>query len=359
MFGRVLREAAAAAKGQPVVSILTILMVAGMCIAVLMTQGRAVGTQQAVVGTLDDAGTRTIVVRASAEAGLDTSVLERLQGVSSVADATAFGPAVDATNTNVPGGTRVALRDSYGFDTGQHVLPGGVVASDEALELLGMQHPAGSITTHEGREAAVVGSIDVPEELGFLEPVLVAPADPGTLEEPMMVSTLVVTATDAQHITSLQEVIVSVLGVVDPEGITIDTSAQLAELRTIVDGQLSGEAQTITAAIFALAAVLVAAVTTALVMMRRRDYGRRRALGASQRLILALVLAQSAVLAGIGGILGAIGSFITLTAMNSPVPGPGYFAAVIVLSVTVSVLASVFPAFWAARREPARELRVP
>ena len=94
-------------------------------------------------------------------------------------------------------------------------------------------------------------------------------------------------------------------------------------------------------------------------MMRRRDYGRRRALGASQRLIVGLVLLQSAVLAVIGSLLGALASFVTLQTMASPQPGLPYYAAVCTLAVAISVLASVLPAAWAARREPAHELRVP
>lgn len=356
-----LREALASAWGRPIVAALTTLMVAGMCVAVLMTQGRAVGTQQAILGSLDDAGTRALIVRAGQGAGLDLSVLERLQGVSSIESATAFGPAVDAVNSSVPGGTRVALRDAYGLEV-PHLpeLENIAVASEAARERLGIRDVLGSVTVTDGREAAVVAAFEPPDGLEFLEPLLLTPhdIDPATASQ-TPVTTVVVIAATAADVVPLREFVVSVLDVVDPTGVTIETSAELAELRGIVEGQLSGDAQTLTAAIFALAAALVAAVTTALVMMRRRDYGRRRALGASQRLIVGLVLLQAAGLAVIGSLLGAAGSFVTLFAMGSPQPGAAYYAAVCTLAIAISVLASVLPAAWAARREPAHELRVP
>lgn len=356
-----LREALASAWGRPIVAALTTLMVAGMCVAVLMTQGRAVGTQQAILGSLDDAGTRALIIRASQSAGLDLSMLERLDGVSSIESASAYGPATDAVNSAVPGGARVAHRDAYGLDVpGVPDLDGIAVASAAARERLGFRDMLGSVTMTDGREAAVVAGFEAPDGLEFLEPLLLTPhqVDPATASQ-TPITTVVVVAATAADVVPLTEFVISVLDVADPTGVTIETSAELAELRGVVEGQLSGDAQTLTAAIFALAAALVAAVTTALVMMRRRDYGRRRALGASQRLIVGLVLLQSAVLAVIGSLLGAVASFVTLQTMASPQPGLPYYAAVCTLAVAISVLASVLPAAWAARREPAHELRVP
>src|SRR5690606_12673239 len=51
-----LREAIASARGQPVASLLTVAMVAGMCTAVLLTTGRTVAAEQAVLAELDAAG---------------------------------------------------------------------------------------------------------------------------------------------------------------------------------------------------------------------------------------------------------------------------------------------------------------
>ena len=69
----VVREALATSWAQPVASVVTIVMVAGMCATVLLTTGRTVGAEQAVISSIDSAGTRSIIVRAetSREVGGD------------------------------------------------------------------------------------------------------------------------------------------------------------------------------------------------------------------------------------------------------------------------------------------------
>lgn len=94
-------------------------------------------------------------------------------------------------------------------------------------------------------------------------------------------------------------------------------------------------------------------------MLRRNDFGRRRALGASQGLIVGLLLTQvsllSAAVASIRCAVAAIG----LAATGDPLPGPDFFAAVAALAVAVGAIAAAIPAVAAARRDPLTELRVP
>ena len=102
-----MREAIASARSSRVASIVTIVMIAGMCAAVLLTTGRTVGAEQAVISSIDSAGTRSIVIRAEADAGLQADVLNRIANLDGIAWAGAFGPAVDATNALNVDGVRV------------------------------------------------------------------------------------------------------------------------------------------------------------------------------------------------------------------------------------------------------------
>lgn len=95
----VVRESMASARSQPVASVVSIIMVAGMCATVLLTTGRTVGAEQAVLGSIDSAGTRAVVVRAEADAGLNTAVLDRLANLDGIEWAGAFGAAQDVQNT--------------------------------------------------------------------------------------------------------------------------------------------------------------------------------------------------------------------------------------------------------------------
>src|SRR5262245_7528269 len=118
---------------------------------------------------------------------------------------------------------------------------------------------------------------------------------------------------------------------------------------------------------FALAALVLAAagiygVLAGHVAERTREIGVRSALGATRANILALVLRQGLLLAGLGvviGIAGAAAASQTIAAMLfavSPVDPITYLAVVVLLAVVAAVACGV-PAWRAARVDPAVTLR--
>lgn len=359
------REALATARSQPVASVVSIVMVAGMCATVLLTTGRTVGAEQAVLGSIDSAGTRSIIVRADPDAGLDTSVLDRIAGVEGIEWIGAFGAASDVTNAAVPGGTKVPVRLAWGDNLGALDIPAAQPvqnktgwASPAALEQLGMPDRAGGVTSDFGADYAIGGEIAVPDYLAFLEPLVIVPqtrdaAAPGT------VSVLVVIAERPDLVTPVSQAVLSVLALDDPTKAKLTTSESLATLRALVEGQLGSFGRNLVIVIFALTAVLVAAILYGLVMLRRKDFGRRRALGASQGLIIGLLLIQMAALSLVGAVVGSGAAAIGLAATGDPLPGVDFFAAVAVLAIAVGVIAALLPAVAAARRDPLTELRVP
>jgi putative ABC transport system permease protein len=173
------------------------------------------------------------------------------------------------------------------------------------------------------------------------------------------VSVLVVIAARPDLVAPLSRAVQSVLAVDDPTKVKLSTSESLAQLRALVQGQLGSFGRSLVIVIFALTAVLVAAILYGLVMLRRKDFGRRRALGASQSLIITLLLTQMFVLSTIGTVLGCTFAAIGLIATGDPLPGIPFFAAVGILAITTGLAAALLPAVVAARRDPLRELRVP
>lgn len=93
--------------------------------------------------------------------------------------------------------------------------------------------------------------------------------------------------------------------------------------------------------------------------MRRKDYGRRRALGATRSFIVGLQLTQTALLVCAGVALGAVVAHGVLMAIGAPLPGPLFMLATAVLSLASALVASLLPAVVASRRDPVTELRVP
>lgn len=357
-------EALSTARSQPVTSVVTVLMVAGMVATVLLTTGRTVGAEQAVIATIDEAGTRSIIVRTDSDAGLTAEVLDRLQGVDGIEWAAAFGAARDVTNAVVADGTRVPSRLMWTDDTSPFGIPntqaledGTAWASRLALQRLGLIDPVGGVTSDLGVSYSIGGEALVPENLRFLEPVVVIPQT--STSRTSEVAVLVVVAETPDLVVPVSDLVQSVLGVTDPTKVKITTSEALANLRAIVEGQLGSFGRSLVIVIFALTAVLVAAILYGLVMLRRKDFGRRRALGASQRLIVGLLLAQTAALSIVGAVLGSLGAAIGLGVSHDPLPELEYFVAVAFLAVLVGTVAALVPAIAASRRDPLTELRVP
>lgn len=331
---------------------------------VMLTTGRTVAAEQLVLASIDAAGTRSITIRAEDGAGLTSDVIERIGGVEGIEWSAAFSSAVDATNTLIPDGTHVPVRYAYGTNLDRlgiprHIpLPDGVAyASSAALDQLGLPEGAGSVTLTTGTGFAIAGAISTPDFLKAFEPVVLIPRASPTGTE--TVNILVVIATRPELVAPVSEVVLSLLSADDPTKVTVQTSESLAQLREIVQGQLGSFSRGLVLIVLGITGTLVAIMLYGLVMLRRKDFGRRRALGATRSFIIGLLLTQTGLLAAIGAAIGSIAGVSTLLAMGDPVPGPSFLVATCILAVTTAIAAAFLPAFVASRRDPITELRVP
>ncbi len=197
----------------------------------------------------------------------------------------------------------------------------------------------------------------MPDFLTGFEPLALVPQPNATGTEPINV--IVVIAERPDLVAPVSAAVLSVLAADDATKITVQTSAALAELRALIEGQLGSFSRGLVLALLGLTGALVAILLYGLVMMRRKDFGRRRALGATRSYIVTLLLAQTALLAIAGIIIGTIGSVIALLAFGDPLPGLAFTAALAILTLVTALIAALVPALVASRREPIRELRVP
>lgn len=358
------RESVASAFSQPAMSLITAAVVASACLAVLLTTGRTVGAENAVLATLDSAGTRSIIVRAAPDAGLGPDVLDRLERIEGIAWAGAFGPARDVRNSVLGDGARVPMRIAWGEDLARIGLPAtpppvadSAWASRIAIEQLGLADSIGGVRGVDGASAAIVGQIETPEFLRFLEPLVLMPHHQVT--ESDRVSVLVIIAERPELIGSVTDLALSMLALDDPSKASVVTNEELAELRAVIEGQLEDSGRGLVLIILAATAVIVAVLLYGSVLLRRKDFGRRRALGASRGLIVTLVLVQTALVSSIGAALGSAGAAIVLIAGRDPLPSPAFFVAIGVLACGTALIAALIPAIVASHRDPLRELRVP
>ncbi|RFA09125.1 hypothetical protein B7R54_07715 [Subtercola boreus] len=347
-----LREAAVCVLSQRLASLLTVVVIAAVCVAVLATAGRAEGSANDVLSSLDDSGTRSIVVRAEPGSGLDTSVLDRLRMLGGIEWAGAFGAADDVTNAALEGGRAVSRRAFYGGDAAS-----GARVSERAADQLGLSDGVGEVVSRaSGEEVDITGFVELSPDLRFLEPVVLVPA-PTPQASPVAV--LVVRAQSAPLVAAVATAVTSVLGVDDPTTVTVQTSERLAAVRQQVENHLGDFGRGLVLSTFAGSSALVGAILFALVMMRRRDFGRRRALGASRSLLVLLLLSQVGLTAALASALGTVLALSALALLRQPLPTPAFTVAVAILATTTALVAAVLPALFASTRDPLRELRVP
>ena len=351
----VCREAVVEAATRPVWSLLVVAVIAGMCAATLLTSGRTEAAEAAALAQIDAEGTRAIVVRAASDAGLDATVIERIRRIGGVQTVVAFGPITDGRNGLVEGAPRVPVRQVYGDLMGASA-GGYAYASPLGAEALGFRDGTGLVTTVDGRDLVVGGTLDVPEYLADLEPLVVVPVS-GLPPDP--VALLIVVVDEPREVAAVSRVVVDTLQLSDPTKATIETSAQLASVRAAVSGELKDYGRATVLGILGVAGALVAASLLGLVQLRRKDFGRRRALGASQSLIVALVLTEVLQMGVVGVLLGTSVTLATLGLSGALLPSAEFVSAVAVASVVTGILAALVPAAVASRRDPLYELRVP
>lgn len=358
-----LREAMATCFAQKATSFLTLLTIAGMCMAILMTSGRTVGAQRDVLESVDSAGTRSIVVRGSEGSELGTGALGRIAQLDSVEWIAGFSSPVDAVAGPLVSGERVSLREMYAADPGAiGIATTGIddaaFATERALDLLGFDVATGYVVeTDSGVSHPIGGTFEPPSFLEYMDPVVfVSHQVPEDSEE---ISLLTILVKDPAQVAATTEAIRPLLGVADASKIEISGSEELANLRALIEAQLGNFGRTSIVGVTVLAGLLVFMIQQSLVVMRRRDFGRRRALGARRSIIVGLLIVQTVLTSTVGALFGGLLGWFALSALQSSQPPPLYFLAVAVLSVCVGGVAAVVPAVLASRRDPIRELRVP
>ncbi|MBK6886046.1 MAG: hypothetical protein IPH03_05955 [Tetrasphaera sp.] len=253
-------------------------------------------------------------------------------------------------------GSEVIIRDVWG-DTSPTMwrVPCDMAQISPSLAArLGLLDPAG-VVTHGGIPEDIAAIQAVPPGLGFLDQiVLVRRCGPD-----VRANELAVLLRDPTTVARTTEAVTQLLPVnVRPSWSvrSSETEIRLAQ-RVAATSESSRMRLLVLTSISCglLAALMFATITTA----RRRDYGRRRALGATPEFILALVVGQAGALAVAGFSLAAIGRYLVVVIRGQPAPEPPFLVGCFLLVVASAATGSLLPAVAAARSNPLREVRVP
>lgn len=367
--GRVLREGVRAALTSPVVTGCVALVVAASCLVVLATTGRAAAAEDRVLDRLDAVGTRTVVVSdAQGAAGLSSLSIPTLATLSGVEAVIGLGPASDVYATALPvSGSGVAARALVGdvgalgpLRAGRPPVVGESVAAGDAAQRLGLVEGVGAVRTDglwaPTRDLDVVGDVALVPDLSRVGGAVYE------LAEPCLDLTLrhvYVVVEDVGAVDQVVEDLPSVVTARDARSLSVDSSPELRELRAVVAGDLAQSSRQLMVLVLAVGASLVTITMSGFVSVRRRDFGRRRALGASRSTVLVIVAVQALVASVAGAAVGTLGGLVLTHHLAGALPGPRFVVGVAVLAVLTTVLAAGPAALSAALRDPVRILRVP
>lgn len=358
---RLLAEALRIAVSQPVSSVVTGLIVAGVCAAILSTTGQTVQAETEVLAQIDAAGTRSVVITdAQGNAGIRSDAVDRISRISGVEWVIGLGPATDVRAAGVPGGNPAAIRTIHGTlpvqiqVNGLELTKGTVLTGVEAQRILGLGIPIGGVTTNEGGYA-VVGSFQATDPLSFLNSSLITnpvPAD-------TTLRSVHILADTPQQVAFVADAALDLLAPDDRTSLAVQTSETLANIRAAVQGQLGQYGRQLITLVLAAGLVLTGLNVYGTINNRRRDLGRRRALGASRPTLIALITTQTLLTALLGATLGSTTTNLVLTqTTNKPAP-PTFTLAIIILATLTATIAALPPATIAALRDPVHVLRVP
>jgi putative ABC transport system permease protein len=149
-----------------------------------------------------------------------------------------------------------------------------------------------------------------------------------------------------------------------PQDVIVTNPADALIARADASAAFQGLFLALGAVALLVGGVGIANVMVIAVLERRGEIGLRRALGATRVHIAAQFITESALLALLGGIAGALlGGFATTVYAqarhwSAVVPG-GALAAAVAAALAVGAVAGVYPALRAARLSPAQALRAP
>jgi len=148
----------------------------------------------------------------------------------------------------------------------------------------------------------------------------------------------------------------------NPDGVQVSRPSNVLEARAAAKGQFTTLLLGLGAVALLVGAIGIANIMVISVLERRGEIGLRRALGATKRHISSQFLAESALLAALGGIagllLGALATLAYALAQSQPWVVPTYaLIAAPLAGFAIGAVAGLYPASKAARLSPTEALR--
>jgi len=273
------------------------------------------------------------------------------------------GIGVDATDPDLLPSVGGQLASGHFFNGATQAFP-TIVLGAQAANVLQLQSLSGPIQVFLGGTWFQV--------IGVLKPILLDPGLDSTAFIGLPIaarmfrtqpnpSQLYVRA-NVDRVTQVAGLLAPTADPQNPDGVQVSRPSDALEARAAAQGQFTTLLLGLGAVALLVGAIGIANIMVISVLERRGEIGLRRALGATRRNISSQFLAESALLAALGGVAGLVmGGLATLgyaAARGQPFVVPLYvLIAAPAAGLVIGMLAGLYPAGKAARLSPTEALR--
>lgn len=350
-----LAESVQMAVSSRVISSVIAILACAVPLGVSGLAGLAIDSQASILAAVDSAGARLIEVSTtSGEAVLPATAVSRIANLSGVAWTLGLGPVQDVRNTLGSGPAPLRAIRSVGAPValGTASIPNGVFVSADSVKRVGLAGAYGAV--FPGSQP-VVGWFAASEPLGWLNAYLLVPST----DDSVAMERILVFVDDSDWINSTATSIRNLIGTRAASEATVGTSEALLAAKAAVNDEIVRSARRLVTVVLVAGMIMACIVVFSGTVGSRRDFGRRRALGATRGQLTLLVMAATLWPTLAGALAGTFAGWAYVGLQLSRPADPRFPVAVGVLTVIGLTAASALPALHAATRDPLRVLRVP
>ncbi len=273
------------------------------------------------------------------------------------------GIGVDAAGDDLPQVVGTSMSSGHFLDARSGGFPEAVLGA-QAAEVLDITRVGGHLMVYLGNTW-----FDV---IGVLEPVLLDPSLDSTVFISLPVAERVFQTepnpseiylrANVSQVSQVSNLLAPTGDPQQPDGVQVSRPSDALEARAAAQGQFTTLLLGLGAVALLVGAIGIANIMVISVLERRGEIGLRRALGATRRHISLQFLAESALLAVLGGIaglaLGAGATEVYAITRHEPFVVPLYaLLAAPAAGLVIGTLAGLYPAAKAARLSPTEALR--